>query len=308
MVKLIAIIGATGLQGGSVLKTFHASGEYKIRAITRNPNSNTVKDLSKKYADVEWVQADLNDLSSLTKAFSGADVVFGVTNSVDADLIQRIQSGDYEAEYKQGKNIVDAAIAEKVESLILSSMYSIKQLSGGKYSGAFHLETKYNAEQYLLSKADQIKGFILHLGSYLENFTRTARIADDQTIEFPFSVKPTTKLPFVDTANDTGPVAKYALEHPNECLGLPLEVSGGYYEAQEIAKAYTKATGKPARYVQIPYDAMGLDFVTQMFKSFDEFGYFGLSTKFVERNKKINHKFVTPTEFWKNVEWDGPSK
>ncbi|PIA18634.1 NAD(P)-binding protein [Coemansia reversa NRRL 1564] len=286
MVKLIAIIGATGLQGGSVLKTFHASGEYKIRAITRNPNSNTVKDLSKKYAGVEWVQADLNNLSSLSKAFSGADVVFGVTNSVDADLIQRIQSGDYEAD----------------------TMYSIKKLSGGKYSGAFHLETKYNAEQYLLSKASQIKGFILHLGSYLENFTGTARIADDQTIEFPFSVKPTTKLPFVDTANDTGPVAKYALENPEECLGLPLEVSGGYYEAQEIAKAYTEATGKPARYVQIPYDAMGLDFVTQMFKSFDEFGYFGFSTEFVERNKKINHKFVTPTEFWKNLKWEGPSK
>ncbi|PIA18638.1 NAD(P)-binding protein [Coemansia reversa NRRL 1564] len=290
MVKLIAIIGATGLQGGSVLKTFHASGEYKIRAITRNPNSNTVKDLSKKYAGVEWVQADLNDPSSLSKAFSGADFVFGVTNSVDADLIQNIQFEDFEVEYKQGKNIVDAAIAAKVDSLILSTMYSIKKLSGGKYSGALHLEAKYNAEQYLRSKASQIKGIILHIGSYLENFTRIARITDDQTIEFPFSVKPTTKLPFVDTANDTGPVVKHALENSEECLGLTLEVRGSHYEAQQIAKAYTEATGKPARY------------------SFDEFGYFGFSTEFVERNKKINHKFVTPTEFWKNLKWEGPSK
>ncbi|KAJ2800439.1 hypothetical protein H4R20_004063 [Coemansia guatemalensis] len=309
MVKLIAIVGATGLQGGSVLRTFHASGEYKIRAITRNPNSNTAKDISKEYPDVDWAQADLDNLSSLSKAFSGADVVFGVTNSGDPELIKAALAGDYEAEYRQGKNIIDAAIAAKVDSLIFSSMYSLKQLSGGKYLDGIFLETKYNAEQYLLSKASQIKGFIVHLGYYLENFTRTVRISDDdQVVEFPFYVKPTTKLPFVDVANDTGPVVKYALDHPDECLGLPLEVSGGYYEAQEFVKAYTDVTGKPARYVQLPYEATGLIFATQMFKSYDEFGYFGLRTEFLERNKRIDHKFTTPTEFWKNRKWDGLSK
>ncbi|KAJ2083078.1 hypothetical protein H4R24_001117 [Coemansia sp. RSA 988] len=309
MVKLIAIVGATGLQGGSVLKTFHASGEYKIRAITRNPNSNTVKDISKEFPDVVWVQADLNDLSSLSKAFSGADVVFGVTNNMDAELIQMVQAGDYEAEYRQGKNIVDAAIAAKADSLILSGIYSLKQLSGGKYSEAIHMEAKHKAEQYLLSKASQIKGFRVHLGCYLENFASNARISDDdKVVEFPFFVSPTTKLPLVDVANDTGPVVKYALDHPDECLGVPLEVSGGYYEAQEVARSYTEATGKPARHVQLPHDTTGLFFMTQMFKSFDEFGYFGLRTEFLERNKKIDHKFATPLEFWKNKKWEGPSK
>ena len=35
--KLIAVIGATGQQGGGVLRALQARGQFKVRALTRNP-------------------------------------------------------------------------------------------------------------------------------------------------------------------------------------------------------------------------------------------------------------------------------
>ncbi|KAJ1946803.1 hypothetical protein EC988_005492, partial [Linderina pennispora] len=64
MSKLVVITGATGLQGGSVLKSLHETGGYKLRAITRNALSENVKSLQSKYPDVEWVSAELDDYAS----------------------------------------------------------------------------------------------------------------------------------------------------------------------------------------------------------------------------------------------------
>ena len=51
--KLIAVIGATGHQGGAVVRALQASGQFKVRALSRNPD---------KYRDLadEVVEADLN--------------------------------------------------------------------------------------------------------------------------------------------------------------------------------------------------------------------------------------------------------
>ncbi|KAJ2083077.1 hypothetical protein H4R24_001116 [Coemansia sp. RSA 988] len=309
MPKLFAIIGATGLQGGSVLKILNAAGSYKLRALSRNPNSVSAKKLAANYPDVEWAQADLNDTSSLRKALTGVDIVFAVTNFFQQDILAKVDAGDKDAEFTQGKNIVDAAIDAGVKSIIYSSLDSMKQLSDGKYTDILHFEGKHKVEEYISSKADKIKGYFIYLGIYMENYTQFSRISpeDNKTVEFTMPLKPTTKIPLVDTANDTGHVVKYILEHPDECLGEVVEVSGGYYEAQEMATAFTKATGKPARYVQIPYEAAGMDELCQMFKAIDEFGSFGGRTDFLRRNKEMDYIFVTPEEFWKNRNWDGPS-
>ncbi|KAJ1894905.1 hypothetical protein LPJ81_005071, partial [Coemansia sp. IMI 209127] len=115
-------------------------------------------------------------------------------------------------------------------------------------------------------------------------------------------------LPFVDTANDTGAVVLHILDHFDDFVGKAVVVSGGYYEAQEIASAFTKATGKPARYVQLPYDATGIVPVEQMFRSLDEFGYCGWRTDFLDTNKEMEYKHTTPVEFWKNRGWTGPAQ
>lgn len=78
MAKLICVIGVTGNQGGSVARRFLQDPNYRVRGITRNPESEAAKQLANQ--GVEVVKADLDDVDSLIKAFQGANVIFSVTN------------------------------------------------------------------------------------------------------------------------------------------------------------------------------------------------------------------------------------
>ena len=71
--KLIAVIGATGHQGGAVVRGLQANGQFKVRALTRNPDKH--RELAE-----EVVQADLDRPETLKAAFEGAHGVFLVTN------------------------------------------------------------------------------------------------------------------------------------------------------------------------------------------------------------------------------------
>src|SRR5260370_16725363 len=71
--KLIAVVGATGQQGGGVVRDLQAGAQFKVRALTRNPAKH------RELAD-ELIQADLNRPETLTAAFEGAHGVFLVTN------------------------------------------------------------------------------------------------------------------------------------------------------------------------------------------------------------------------------------
>src|SRR5882724_1424439 len=71
--KLIAVIGATGQQGGGVVRALQASGQFKVRALSRNPGKH------RELAD-EVVEADLNRPETLKAAFEGVHRIFLVTN------------------------------------------------------------------------------------------------------------------------------------------------------------------------------------------------------------------------------------
>ena len=75
--KLIAVVGATGQQGGAVVRALQASGQFKVRALTRDPAKHP------QLAD-EVVAADLNRPETLKTAFAGAHGVFLVTNAWEA--------------------------------------------------------------------------------------------------------------------------------------------------------------------------------------------------------------------------------
>src|SRR5258708_14073214 len=71
--KLITAVGATGQQGGAVVRALQAGNQFKVRALTRNPAKH------RELAD-EVIQADLNRPETLAAAFAGAHGVFLVTN------------------------------------------------------------------------------------------------------------------------------------------------------------------------------------------------------------------------------------
>ncbi|KAJ2661908.1 hypothetical protein IWW48_002139 [Coemansia sp. RSA 1200] len=284
MTRTIAIIGATGTQGGSVLRVLHATGKYNIIAVTRDASSASANKIKANYPDIKLAMANLDNVESLKKAFKGADIMFGVTQYLQPDILSRVASGNVDAEFHQGKNVVDAAIAAEVKEIVFSTMHSLKELSNGKYYRAPHYEGKYKIETYI--------------------FAEFARISaeDNIIVELAFPLSPTTQIALVDAANDTGNVVSYIPDNFDEYVGTVTLVSGGYYEVQYIAKAYTEATGKPAHYVQLPYNVTGKVAAEQMFRGFDEFGSILIDDKDLEINKKLNYKHTTPVVF-KSSEW-----
>ena len=77
--KIIAIMGATGMQGGGLARAIlrDRNSKFAVRAITRDVNSAKARELAKLGA--ELVTADIDDLESLKRAFSGAYGAYCVT-------------------------------------------------------------------------------------------------------------------------------------------------------------------------------------------------------------------------------------
>ena len=114
--KLIAVIGATGQQGGGVVRALQASGQFKVRAVTRNPAKH------RELAD-EVVEADLNRPETLKAAFEGAYGVFLVTNFQESGT----------NEFKQAIAAVRAAKDAGVKHFVWSTLPDVEEISGGKF-------------------------------------------------------------------------------------------------------------------------------------------------------------------------------
>src|ERR1700758_5087249 len=107
--RVIAVIGATGQQGGAVVRALQASGQFKVRALSRNPDKH--RDL----AD-EVVEADLNRPETLKAAFAGAHGVFLVTDFAEAGT----------DEFKQATTAVRAARDAGVKHLVWSTLPDVE--------------------------------------------------------------------------------------------------------------------------------------------------------------------------------------
>ena len=114
--KLIAVIGATGQQGGAVVRALQASGQFKVRALTRNPGKH--RELAE-----EVVEADLDRPETLKAAFEGAHGVFLVTNFWEEGT----------DELKQATAAVRAAKDAGVKHFIWSTLPDVEAISGGKF-------------------------------------------------------------------------------------------------------------------------------------------------------------------------------
>jgi uncharacterized protein YbjT (DUF2867 family) len=114
--KLVAVTGATGQQGGAVVRALQASSQFKVRALTRNP------DMHREIAD-EVVKADLSRPETLRSAFEGAHGVFLVTNFWEEGT----------DEFKQATAAVRAAKDAGVKHFIWSTLPNVEAIGGGKF-------------------------------------------------------------------------------------------------------------------------------------------------------------------------------
>src|SRR5579862_7490696 len=113
--KVIAVVGATGQQGGPVVRALQSSGQFKVRALTRNPSKHP------KLGD-EVVLADFNRPETLKSAFAEAHGAFVVTNAWEAGA----------DELKQAIAAVSAAKEAGVRHFIWSTLPNVEAISGGK--------------------------------------------------------------------------------------------------------------------------------------------------------------------------------
>jgi uncharacterized protein YbjT (DUF2867 family) len=114
--KLIAVVGATGQQGGAVIRALQAGNQFKVRALTRNPAKHRL------LAD-EVVEADLNRPETLASAFNGAYGVFLVTNFQE-------HGAD---ELKQATAAVRAAKDAGVKHFVWSTLPDAEAIGKGKF-------------------------------------------------------------------------------------------------------------------------------------------------------------------------------
>ncbi|KFZ03600.1 hypothetical protein V502_10813 [Pseudogymnoascus sp. VKM F-4520 (FW-2644)] len=223
--KIITIVGVTGKQGSSVAEVFLKEGGWQVRGITRDPSKTS----SKIWADqgVELIAADLDDVASLTKAFAGSTVIFGVTDFWGQVANPKLQakaqkSGRpvnveaYDVELQQGRNIVDAANAtvHTLDRFVLSTLSATKKWSKGKYSHNYHFDAKWTAVEYVKAAYPELakKSSYLQVGLYMTNWS-ASRLSQpnkqsDGTYVLSMPIDGDAPVPMVEPRHDTGHFTK----------------------------------------------------------------------------------------------------
>ncbi|KAJ9503146.1 hypothetical protein H2202_001300 [Exophiala xenobiotica] len=262
--KLLVVIGATGTQGGSVVDAFRREPTWKIRGLTRNISASRAKRLSA--LGVEMVEADLDDFDSLCRAFQGATVVYGVTDFWkplnDPSLTKSRKPGQslsrwaYEYELQQGKNIFDAAAnVNTLERLIFSTIADVAEHSEGKYTRAYHADTKAHAEKYGKQKYPELsrKTSTIQVGVYLSNFaelsTEMPKKEQDGSYNFVNQFHAHTPLPLIAADKDTGPLVKALLEEP---AGTKLMGYRAWMTFGEFVETWSKVLNVKAQVTTLP--------------------------------------------------------
>ncbi|KAJ8117686.1 hypothetical protein OPT61_g1172 [Boeremia exigua] len=295
--KLITVFGATGNQGGSVIKHILAdstlSQTFKIRGITRDVSKPAAQALTDK--GVEMKTADLSDKASVTAALQGSDTVFLVTNYWE--------SAKYEVEFGQGKNVADAAKELGVQHLIFSSLLHVGKLTNGRLSHVPHFEAKSDIEEYI-KKIGVPASFYLP-GYFMSNFGQSVKKSEDGSLSFALPVSNNAKFPLVDIAEDTGKFVKAMIKNRDATLGKQILGSENYYTPEQIRSTLEKTTGKKTNYTQIAaeqYMSYLPSFMAEeMLENhlfIEEPGYFnGMELK--ESHDILEDKLVTWEEFIK---------
>lgn len=203
--KLIVVVGATGNQGGSVADTFLSDPQWRVRALTRNTSSTKAQALAGRGAEVIYV--DLNDPSTLARAFFGAQVIFAVSDffglygdPANKDKPTPGQPRNVWAakqETQQLKNIIDAAAnVTNLEAFIFSSLAGATKNSKGKYTHVYQFDSKAEAEEYGKETYPDLWAItrIFQAGFYLSNFV-TNPMMQPTKVEIAADVK------FISCAN-----------------------------------------------------------------------------------------------------------
>jgi uncharacterized protein YbjT (DUF2867 family) len=250
--KIIAVIGATGAQGGGLVRAILAdrSGSFAVRAITRKPDSEKAEAL--RAAGAEVVAADADNPATLGRAFAGAYGAFCLTNFWEHFSPER--------ELTQARNMAQATKAAGVQHVIWSSLEDTRKWVPleddrmptlmGQYKVP-HFDAKGEADGIFRDLG--VPTTVLLTAFYWDNliyFGAGPQRGPDGILAliYPMDDK---KLPGI-AAEDIGKCAFGIFKRGREFIGKTVGIAGQHLTGQEMADALTRALGQEVRYNSVP--------------------------------------------------------
>jgi uncharacterized protein YbjT (DUF2867 family) len=292
--KIIAVLGATGAQGGGLVRAILAdkSSPFKPRALTRDVNSEKAKALAAAGAEV--VAADVDDPATLRRAFEGAHGAYCVTFFW--------HHFSPEKEFAEAGSMAQAAKDAGVAHAIWSTFEDTRRFVPlqddrmptlmGKYKVP-HFDAKGEANTHF-TRADVPTTFLL-TSFYWENFiyfgSGPKRGPDGKlALVFPLGDK---KMPSI-AAEDIGKCAYGIFKRGRELIGKTVGVAGEHLGGAEMAAGLTRALGEKVTYQDVPPEVYrsfgfpGADDLGNMFQFKRDFNDHYRGARSVEFSRSLN--------------------
>jgi len=297
--KIIAVVGATGAQGGGLVRAILADPErrFAARAITRKTDSDKARALAAAGAEV--VAGDADDPASLERAFAGAHGAFLVTNFWE--------HFSPEKEYTEAGYMAEAAKQAGVQHVIWSTLEDTRRFIPLDDDRMPTLQDKYKVPHFdgkgeadaLFTKADVPTTFLL-TSFYWENFiyfgAGPRRGADGRlALTMPMGDK---KLPGI-AADDIGKSVVGILKRGREFIGQTVGIAGEHLSGAELAAAMTRVLGETVIYQDVPpevyrgFDFPGADDMANMFQFKRDFNDYFRGARSVEFTRSLNPELQT---------------
>jgi uncharacterized protein YbjT (DUF2867 family) len=295
--KLIAVVGATGQQGGGVVRALKARDEFRVRALARNPAKH-------RGAADEVLQADLNRPETLKTAFEGAHGVFLVTNFWE-------QGAD---ELKQATAVVGAAKAAGVKHFVWSTLPDVEALSGGKFHVP-HFTGKARIDRLVREAGFENHTFVI-APFYYQNLVGTlaSQKQPDGSLGWALPLDPAVRGIHMGDIRELGNIVAGAFAHPDLAgHGEYLPLVGDFLSFDGIIDAL-KRLGHRYSFKQVSGEAFAGSFpgakeVAETFAYFEAHTYLGLdsSARIALANKVAGRQ---PTSFaaWARVNVRAPGE
>jgi len=252
--KTIAVIGATGAQGGGLVRAILAdpAGEFSVRAITRTPDSEKARALAAAGAEV--VVGDADDPPSLVGAFEGAFGAFCVTNFWEHTSPER--------ELAQATALARATKRAGVSHVVWSTLEDTRQtipledprmpVLRGKYNVP-HFDAKGEADEVFEREAAPTS--YMMAAFYWDNFLYFGMAPrpneqGDLVLALPLGG---AKLPGI-AADDIGKCAYGIFKRGLAAVGKRFGIAGEVLSGEEMAAAFGRVLGREVKSYDIPFD------------------------------------------------------
>ncbi|KAJ5007991.1 NmrA-like family domain-containing protein 1 [Colletotrichum sp. SAR 10_66] len=243
---LIAVVGSTGLQGGSVINNLALSDKpYRIRGLTRDAKKDKAQALAKRGVELWTVDLSADNAEGIQQSFQGATYVFIMTNFWE--------HVDKAREIAEGKTLVEAPHKVGVKLLLISSELNATKVTNGKLTRVYHFDSKAGISDH--ARALGVPFVDIHAAGYMNNFTTFSRPrpAGDGSYVVDGIWPEDFRMPLLDTYHDFGLFVQLAIESDefNRGDGKIIWAYGDQVTVPDQVKNISTATGKKIAYNKV---------------------------------------------------------